>query len=110
MIDRKFDNENDRQCVKMLWKKCLPQQFTWYIFLYNFLALTQIETTYQKANNVVKQFLTEHLSDLNHLKHCSAEHAKVIQYLYATLFPKYYSRKNKFGIQNKSLGDLAYKE
>ena len=70
----------------------------------------QIETTYQKANNVVKQFLTEHLSDLNHLKHCLTEHAKVIQYLYATLFPKYYSRKNKFGIQNKSLGDLAYKE
>ena len=25
MIDRKFDNENDRQYVKMLWQKCLPQ-------------------------------------------------------------------------------------
>ena len=24
MIDRKFDNENDRQCVKMMWQKCLP--------------------------------------------------------------------------------------
>ena len=33
MIDRKFDNENDRQCVKMMWQKCLPQQFTRYIFL-----------------------------------------------------------------------------
>ena len=96
MIDRKFDNENDRQWVKMLWQKCLPQQFTRYIFLYhNFLALTQMEITYQKANSVVKQFLTEHLSELNHLKHCLAENAKVIQYLYATLFPKYYSRNNK---------------
>ena len=44
MIDRKFDNENDRQCIKMLWQKCLLQQFTGYIFLYdNFLALTQME-------------------------------------------------------------------
>ena len=22
MVDRKFDNESDRQCVKMLWQKC----------------------------------------------------------------------------------------
>ena len=110
MIDRKFDNENDRQWVKMLWQKCLPQQFTRYIFLYhNFLALTQMAITYQKANSVVKQFLTEHLSELNHLKHCLAENAKVIQYLYATLFPKYYSRNNKFGIHNKYLVDLTYR-
>ena len=69
IIDRKFDNENDRQCVKMLWQKCLPEQFTRYVFLYdNFLALTQMEITYQKSNSVVKQFLTEHLSELNHLK------------------------------------------
>ena len=26
------------------------------------------------------------------------------------MFPKYYSRNNKFGIQNKSLVDLAYRE
>ena len=110
MIDRKFDNENDRQWVKMLWQKCLPQQFTRYIFLYhNFLALTQMAITYQKAKSVVKQFLTEHLSELNHLKHCLAENAKVIQYLYATLFPKYYSRNNKFGIHNKYLVDLTYR-
>ena len=97
MIDRKFDNENDRQCVIMLWQKCLPQQFTRYIFLYdNFLALTQMEITYQKANKVVRQFLTEHPIELNHLKHCLAENAKVMQYLYTTLFPKYYSRNNKF--------------
>ena len=65
MTDKKFDNENDRQCVKMLGRKCLPQQFTRYIFLYDdFLALTQMEITYQKANSVVKQFLTEHPSEL----------------------------------------------
>ena len=59
---------------------------------------------------MVKQFLTEHPSKLNLLKHCLVENAKVIQYLYATLFPKYYSCNNKFVIQNKSLVDLAYRE
>ena len=69
-----------------------------------------MEITYQKAHRVVKQFLIEHPSELNLLKHCLAENAKVIQYLYATLFAKHYSRNNKFGIQNKSLVDLAYRE
>ena len=69
-----------------------------------------MEITYQKAYSVVKQFLTEHLSELNHLKHCLAENVKVIQHLYGTLFPKYYSRNNKFGILNKSLVELAYRE
>ena len=98
MINTKFGNENDRQCVKMLWQKCIPQSFTRYIFLYdNFLALTQIEITYQEGSGMVKQFLKEHSNEVN-------------QYFYATLFPKYYSRNNKFGIQNKSLVDLAYRE
>ena len=68
MIDKKIDNENDRLRVKKLWQKRLSQQFTWYIFLYdNFLALTQVKKTYQKANSLVQQFLTEHPSELIYL-------------------------------------------
>ena len=59
---------------------------------------------------MVTQFLKEHLSKLNHLKHCLAENVKVIHYLYVTLSSKYFSRKSKFGIQNKYLIDLAYRE
>ena len=33
-----------------------------------------------------------------------------MQYLYSTLFSKYYSRNSKFVIQNKYLVDLAYRE
>ena len=111
MIDRKFDNDNDRQCIKTLWQKFMSRQFCRYIFLYdNFLALTQMEITYQKANAVVKEFLKRHPHKLNSLKENLAENAKIIQYIYATLFPKYYSRNNKFDMQNKSLVDLAYRE
>ena len=93
----------------MLSQKCLPQQFTRYIFLYdNFLALTQMEIAYQKANSVVKQFVTEHVIEPNHLKHFLVENA--MQCLYATLLPKYSSLNNKFSIQNKSLVDIAYRE
>ena len=89
----------------------MSRQFCRYVFLYdNFLALTQMEITYQKANAVVKEFLKRHPHKLNSLKENLAENAKIIQYIYATLFPKYYSRNNKFGMQNKSLVDLAYRE
>ena len=70
----------------------------------NFLALTQMEITYQKTNSVVKPFLTEHPSKLNHLKHCLAENAKVIQYLYATLLPKYYSCNKKIQYTKQIFG------
>ena len=35
-----------------------------YLSYANFLALTQMAITYQNANSVVKQFLTEHHSEL----------------------------------------------
>ena len=109
MVNTKFGNENDRQCVKILWQKCIPQSFTQYIFLYdNFLALTQTEITYQEGSGMLKQFLKEHPNEVNQLK--IAENVEIIQYFYATLFPKYYSRNNKFSIQKKSLVDLAYRE
>ena len=38
------------------------------------------------------------------------ENAKVIQHVFTTLFPKYYPRNKKYGIQNKSLVNLAYRE
>ena len=59
---------------------------------------------------MVKEFLKQHPNELDQLKNCFAENAKIMQYLYATLFPKHYFHNNKFGIQNKSLVDLAYRE
>ena len=64
-----------------------------------------MEITYQKANAVVKEFLKGHPHELNSLKEYLAENAKVIQHVYPMLLAKYYSRNNKFGMQNKSLVD-----
>lgn len=35
MVERKFDNENDWNYVRMLWHKCIPQEFCRYIYLNN---------------------------------------------------------------------------
>ena len=68
------------------------------------------EITYQKANATVKNFVRNHPNELVLLKRYLAENVKVMQCLYVTLYPKYYSRNNKFDIQNKSLVDLTYWE
>ena len=79
MIHKNFDKENYglKCCGKYVYNNNLLDIF----FYDSFLALAKMEITYQKANSVVKQFLTEHPSELNHLKHCLAENAKVMQYL-----------------------------
>ena len=49
MTDRKSDNENNRNRVKMLWNKCNPQEFCRYIYLKdNYLTLTQLQITFRK--------------------------------------------------------------
>ena len=68
------------------------------------------EITYQKANATVKNFVRDHPNELVLLKRYLAENVKVMQWLYVTLYPKYYSRNNKFDIQNKSLVDMTYWE
>ena len=69
-----------------------------------------MEMPYQKANATVKEFVRDHPNELHLLKRYLVENEKVMQYLYATLYPKYCSCNNKFGIQNKSMVDLTYRE
>ena len=50
-LDRKFDNENERLYVRMLWDKCLPHAITRFIYLSeNYNILVDPKLTYQKAN------------------------------------------------------------
>ena len=73
----------------MLWQKCVPTQFCRYIYLKdNFLALTQMEITYKKANATVMEFVQDNPNELGLLKRYLAENAKVIQCLYATFYQK----------------------
>ena len=74
-------------------------------------SILLIFVTVTILNYAVKRYLRRTISTkYSHSWHCLAENGEVIQYFYAMLFLKYYSRDNKFGIQNKSLVDLAYGE
>ena len=95
MTDRKFDNENDRSYVKMLWQKCVPHELCRYIYLKdNYLILTQLQITFQKAYAIIKDFIRHNNKHFDLLKECLTENAKIYQQLCATLYPRFYASGN----------------
>ena len=85
----------------MLRNKCIPQECCCYIYLKDsYLILNHLQINFQKANTIVKNFIKENILYLDLLKSYLAENAKIYQYLYSTLYPKFYSRNIKFGAEN----------
>ena len=68
----------------------------------NYVVISKPNLTYQKANDIVKNFLKEHSNEINLLKYKVEEKFKSIHYIYSLLFNKIYSRTSQFGIQNKT--------
>ena len=72
------------------------------------IELSQPHITYKKANNIVVKFVGEDMQNINLLKSALRNHLETIQYVYSALFPKIYSRTNRFGINNKSNFDFIF--
>ena len=108
-LDRKFDHENERLYVRMLWDKCLPHAITRFIYLReNYNILRDPKLTYQKANTVLKKLIEENSNNINLLKIKLEEHFKTIHHIYSLLYPKIYNRVNVFGIKNKNDFDFVF--
>ena len=89
--------------VKFLWDECIPHDFIRYIYKQdNYTEISKPYLTYQKANNTVKNFISEDLNRINLLKYKIEERFSLIHYIYLMLFSKIYNRTNNFGIQNKN--------
>ena len=73
----------------------------------NFIELSQPHITYQKANNIVVKVI-EDVQNIDFLKSALRNHLQTIQHVYSLLFPKIYSRTNRFGINNKSHIDFIF--
>ena len=73
----------------------------------NFIELSQPHITYQKANNIVVKVI-EDVQNIDFLKSVLRNHLQTIQHVYSLLFPKIYSRTNRFGINNKSHIDFIF--
>ena len=109
-VDRKLETDTERNHVKMIWDKCLPQKFTLFILIEkNYLILSETQVTYQKAIDILNEFLEQNQTEnFDLLKESLVENINLIRYVYSTLFSKIYNRANVFGIRNKSNFDFSY--
>ena len=108
-LDIKLDLEKEHDMVKLLWDECIPHGFV--TFLYkkkSYEEISQPNLTYQKANNIVKQYLVENPQRINQLKFKIEEKFSLIHYIYSSLFSKIYNRTNTFGIKRKNNFDFNF--
>ena len=110
-LDKKLDSDFERKQLKMIWGVCVPRSSTKYIFEKdNFVELSKQGLTYQKANNIVLNFIEKYKQNIHLLKIVSKNNLQAIQFCYSALYPKIYARTNSFGIENKANFDFIYNE
>ena len=69
-LDVKLDIERERDMVKFIWDECIPHEFFSFIHKEkNYNEITRPNMTYQKANNIVKEYLFQDMNRINHLKY-----------------------------------------
>ena len=100
-MERKLDVEKERDMVKYLWDDCIPHDFVRYMYKQeNYAVISKPNLTYQKANEIVKNFLL--------LKYKIEKKIPLIHFIYSLLFSKIYNRTNNFGIQKKNNFDFYF--
>ena len=101
-LDIKLDMEKERDMIKFIWNECIPHEFVCFIYKEKYYEeIIQRNLTYQRANNIVKEYLVEDSIRINHLKFKIEEKFNLIHYIYSLLFSKIYNRMNSFGIKKK---------
>ena len=108
-LDIKRDNDKEREMVKFIWDECLPHDFVSFLYKekqYN--EVIQTNLTYQKANNIVKEYQSEDVNRINHLKFKIEGKFELIYYVYSLLFSKIYNRTHNFEIKRKNKFDFNF--
>ena len=88
-LDIKLDIDKERDMVKFVWDECISHEFVSFLYKekqYN--EISQTNLTYQKANNIVKEYLFEDSNRINHLKYKILERFDLIHYVYLLLLSK----------------------
>ena len=108
-LESKLDIEKERDMVKLLRDEYIPHDFVRYIYKQDdYTEISKPNLTYQKANNIVKNYIFEDPDRINLLKYKIEEIFSLIHYIYLMLFSKIYNRTNNCGIQNKSNFDFHF--
>ena len=65
-----------------MWDQCIPHEFVSFIYKQkNYNQISRLNLTYQKANNIVKEYLFEDMNRMNHLKYKIEEKFDLIQFV-----------------------------
>ena len=108
-LDIKLDMEKERDMIKFIWNECIPDEFVRFTYKDKYYEeISQPNLTYQRANNIVKEYLVEDSNRINHLKFKIEEKFNLIHYIYSLLFSKIYNRTNSFGIKRKNNFDFNF--
>ena len=109
-INGKFESDLERSYINILWSQLLPQNF--YIFVAkkeNIQLLSKKNAKFQDAVEIIKLFIenadkenTTQEEQYNILKFYLTKYIKMYQFIFANLFPKYYSKFNGRGIENNT--------
>ena len=69
-LERKLDSEKDREMVKFLRDECVTHDFVWYMHkIENYVIISKPNLTYQKANDILHNFLKVDANRINLLKY-----------------------------------------
>ena len=94
----------------MLWEECIPKGFYDHIKKpENFELLNSEKLTFKQVKNIVYAYvqLRDIWSEI--LCYVSVHHS-IYRYVYSLLFPKYYTRNNKYGVQSKIKCSLCFEK
>ena len=106
-MEGKFKDVVDREKVEALWSCFLPSNFYLFIFTSeNFPVLNKISLKYQTVAEIVSKFANE--GGLLQLKQFLKQNAFIYQFVYSTLFPKYFCRIDDQAIQSRCSFELAF--
>ena len=108
-MEGKLDAEKERDLIKFLWDGCIPHDFVFYMYKQeNYGVISKPNLTYQKANEIVKNYLLKESNRINIMKYKIEEKLPLIHCIFTLLFSKIYNRTSNVGIQNKNNFDLYF--
>ena len=82
-LDRKLDPEKECNMVKFLWDECIPHEFVRYLYsAKKFNLISNLNFTYQKANEMVLNYFFEDLNRINTATLKIEEKFQLIHYVY----------------------------
>ena len=106
-LERKFEDVVNRQRVEVLWKCFMPSDF--YTFICkseHFTTLNKILLKHQTAYEISTKFIEE--GGLAQFRCFFKNNAFFYQFVYSTLYPKYFCRIDNKAIEGKCCFELVF--